>query len=423
MDNEQRSSGFWALGLCLILGLIAGSILGWRNYVSVSTAQPENFLVRQAIDARADGSLMVDPGEVDTSETYNYPVAELVNSATHNFGVGRPGVMMEYTFMIRNSGNAPLTLKLQETTCKCLTMTLDKEEATVVQPGEEFPVQLQFRSDKATESFVQQARIKTNDPHPTRNTLKLKVEGRIVSRTTVRPDGLEVSDLQSANSTRFNFNLYTFAIDDIDPATIQIDNIKIDNALLEEKVKFTWEPLSESEVAAEYQAVGGFKVTGVVPEGMPMNTYSANIYVSTTDGSEAYLSISMKVKAPVTIRGLANQFGGVRFFEEAQFLDFGLVQPGRPAEMDLLFNYRTDKKGELDFQVAEVSHPEILDVTVKNVRRSETATVVMLNVAVKQDAPPALLNGPKRDNMASIKLVTDSEEAAEINLSVAVSKN
>lgn len=423
MDNEQRSSGFWALGLCLILGLVAGSILGWRNYVSVSTAQPENFLVRQAIDARADGSLMVDPGGVDTSETYNYPVAELVNSATHNFGVGRPGVLMEYTFMIRNSGNAPLTLKLQETTCKCLTMTLDKEEATVVQPGEEFPVQLQFRSDKATESFVQQARIKTNDPHPTRNTLKLKVEGRIVSRTTVRPDGLEVSDLQSANSTRFNFNLYTFAIDDIDPATIQIDKISIDNALLEEKVKFTWEPLSESEVAAEYQAVGGFKVTGVVPEGMPMNTYSANIYVTTTDGSEAYLSISMKVKAPVTIRGLANQFGGVRFFAEAQFLDFGLVQAGRSAEMDLLFNYRTDKKGELDFQVAEVSHPEILDVTVKDIRRSATATVVTLNVAVKPDAPPALLNGPKRDNMAIIKLVTDSAEAAEINLSVAVSKN
>jgi hypothetical protein len=423
MDNEQRSSGFWALGLCLILGLVAGSILGWQNYLSVSTANPENFLVRQAIDARADGSLMVDPGQVDTSETYNYPVAELVNSATHNFGVGRPGVMMDHTFMIRNSGNAPLTLKLQETTCKCLTMTLDKEEATVVQPGEEFPVQLQFRSDKATESFVQQARIKTNDPHPTRNTLKLKVEGRIVSRTTVRPDGLEVSDLQSANSTRFNFNLYTFAIDDMDPATIQIDKITIDNALLEEKVKFTWEPLSAAEVAAEYQAVGGFKVTGLVPEGMPMSTYSANIYVATTDGSEAYLSISMKVKAPVTIRGLANQFGGVRFFEEAQFLDFGLVQPGRPAEMDLLFNYRTDKKGELDFQVAEVSHPEILDVTVKNVRRSETATVVMLNVAVKPDAPTALLNGPKRDNMASIKLVTDSDEAAEIDLAVSVSKN
>jgi len=423
MDNEQRSSGFLALGLCLILGLIAGSILGWQNYLSLSTSQPENFLVRQAIDARADGSLMVDPGEEDSSQSYNYPVAEILNSATHNFGVGRPGILMEHTFMIRNVGNAPLTLKLQETTCKCLTMTLDKDEPTVVQPGEEFPVQLQFRSDKATESFVQQARIKTNDPHPTRNTLKLKVEGRIVSRTTVRPDGVAVSDLQSASSTRFNFNLYTFAIDDVDPATIQIDKITIDNPLMEERLKFTWEPLSEAEVAAEYQAVGGFKVTGVVPEGMPMNTYAANIFVSTTDGSEAFLSISMRVKAPVTIRGLANQFGGVRFFEEAQFLDFGLVQPGRPAEMDLLFNYRTDKKGELDFQVAEVSHPDLLEVTVKNVRRSETSTVVMLNVAVKPDAPPTLLNGPKRDNMASIKLATDSQEAAEINLSVAVSKN
>lgn len=423
MDNERRSGGLFALGLCLIGGLVAGSILGWQNYLTVSTSQPENFLVRQAIDARADGSLMVAPEQLDTGETYNYPVAEILETATHNFGVGRPGILMEHTFVIRNAGNAPLTLKLQETTCKCLTMTLDKDEHTVVQPGEEFPVQLQFRSDKATESFVQQARIKTNDPHPTRNTLKLKVEGRIVSRTTVRPDGLDVSDLQSANSTRFNFNLYTFAIDDVDPSTIEIEKIHIDNPVLDERVKFIWEPLSESEVAAEYQAVGGFKVTGLVPEGMPMNSYTGNIYVSTTDGSEAYVSISMRVRAPVTIRGLANQFGGVRFFEEAQFLDFGLIQPGRPAEMDLLFNYRTDKKGELDFQVAEVSHPDILDVKVKDIRRSATATVVTLNVAIKPDAPPALLNGPKRDNMAVIKLVTDSAEAAEINLAVAISKN
>jgi len=423
MQQDESPFGFWQLGASLGLGLSVGALMGWMGYTNATTARPDFFSVMQATDVTRDGTMDATEDSQKNGLALKYPVAEVIGVANHNFGVSQPGVMMEHTFVVRNRGEAPLEMKLQETTCKCLTMTLDKEVPVIVQPGAEYPITLQFKSDKATESFVQKAKIKTNDPHPSRNTLRLQVEGRVVSRTSIRPDTIDVPNLMSANSARFNFNLYTFAIDDRDPTTLQIEQISCDNPVLDEKIKFTWKPLSEAEIQAEYQAVGGFQVTGVVPEGMPMHNYGGFINVKTNDGSEANVAVSLTVTAPVSIRGINNAFGGVRFFEEAQFIDFGIVKAGQTSEMELLFNYRTDRKGELEFKVAEVSHPDLVDVEVKDIRRSPSATLVRLRVAIRPDAAPALLNGPKRNNMANIKIVTDSPEAPELNLAVSVSKN
>lgn len=423
MQQDQSPFGFWQLGASLGLGLVVGGLMGWMGYTKATSARPDFFSVMQATDVTRDGTMAVENANIKNGQLPKYPVAEVIGVANHNFGVSQPGVMMEHTFVVLNRGEAPLEMKLQETTCKCLTMTLDKEVPVIVQPGAEYPITLQFKSDKATESFVQKAKIKTNDPHPSRNTLRLQVEGRVVSRTTIRPDTIGVPNLKSASSARFNFNLYTFAIDDSDPTTIQIEKIICDNPVLDEKIKFTWKPLSESDIQAEYQAVGGFQITGVVPEGMPMQNYSGFVIVKTNDGSEANVGISLTVTAPVTIRGINNAFGGVRFFEEAQYIDFGIVKAGQTSEMELLFNYRTDKKGELDFKVAEVSHPDLLEVEIKDIRRSPSAIVVRLRVAIRPDAPPSLLNGPKRNNMATVKIVTDSSEAPEVNLAISVSKN
>lgn len=423
MKNDQSPWGFWQLGVALLAGLAVGVGLGWYCYRSVSHSLPDQFRVTQALDPSKDGTISAVKDQVDKGETPLLPVVEVVGSATHNFGVTQPGSLNRHTFKVRNRGEAPLELKLTRTTCKCLTMGLDKDKPTIVQPGEEFAIELEFRSDKAAESFVQQAEIKTNDPHPARNRLALKVEGRVVARTAIRPDtGIEVSDLMAASSSQFGFNIYTFAIDDVDPKTIEIESVTCDNPVINERVAFTWKPLSEAELDMESQAKGGFHIIGTIPPGMPMATYVALITVKTTDGSEARVGISMRVKAPVQINA-RNANNGFRFVEELQYIDFGLVKPGRATEMELLMSYRTAKKGQLDFKVAENSHPEIFEVEVKDIRRATESTIVILRVAVREDAPPISLNGPKRDNMGRIKLVTDSAEAPEINLSVSVSKN
>ncbi len=424
MQRDQSPSGFWQLGVVLVLGISAGTAIGWLAYTRATTTRPEMFSALQAINLGNDEAQASTQASLKAGEAPKYPVVEVVGTATHNFGVTQPGTLMKHTFMIRNRGQAPLELKLKETTCKCLTMGLDEKTPTVVQPGEEYPVELEFRSDKATESFVQKARIQTNDPHLARNVIKLQVEGRVVSRTTIRPESLEVSDLKASSSAQFNFNLYTFAIGEVDPQSIKIESITCDNPVMNEKLKFTWKPMSDVDINNEYQAKGGFEVTGLIPEGMPMDNYAANVTVLTSDGSEASLVVSLKVKAPVTIVGLANAHGNFRFFEEKQFLDFGLIDSKQVAEMDLLFNYRTEKKGQLDFKVAEISHPDVFQVElVGEPRRSDSATIVRLRVGVRPDAPPVLLNGPKRDNMGSVKILTDSVEAPEINLIISVSKN
>ena len=47
------------------------------------------------------------------------PKAEVLGESTHDFGVMAPNEQGEHTFIVRNSGEMPLSLNLGATTCKC----------------------------------------------------------------------------------------------------------------------------------------------------------------------------------------------------------------------------------------------------------------------------------------------------------------
>jgi hypothetical protein len=421
MQSENAVAGLLRLGLVVAGGVAVGTALGWQDYWRSAQGTLENFRVMQAIDSVERDSWGESPSAT-ASEPKTYPVLEVVGGETHNFGVTKPGVKLEHTFIVRNLGTGPLELRLQDTTCKCVTMELDKDKPTIVLPGEEFPVMLEFRSEKPSDSFVQQARIKTNDPHPSRNILKLKVEGRVVSRINVRPEVVDVPEMMSSVASKFGFNIYTFKLDDVAPDSVTVSSVTCDNPLLAERIEFTWEPLSEDEVKAEYQAYGGYRVTGTIPAGMPMNNYSSNILVTTSDGSEASLGVNLSVKAPVSIREISVQKSGIRFFEESKFVEFGLVPADQSAEIELMAVYRTDKKGDLDVQVAEIFPEDALEAEIVEVRRTASAALVRLRIAVRKDSAPVQLNGPKRNSMGRVIVRTDSEEAQEINFAVSFSK-
>jgi hypothetical protein len=421
MHSENAFVGLIKLGLVVLGGVVLGTALGWQDYLRSARGTVENFRVLQAIDSE---ELQSFSGESSKSnlEAKAFPVLEVVGGETYNFGVSKPGVTMDHTFIVRNLGTAPLELRLQDTTCKCLTMAIEKDKPTWVAPGEEFPVTLEFHSEKPSDAFVQQARIKTNDPHPNRNILKLKVEGRVVSRINVRPEVVDVPDMMSSVASKFGFNVYTFNLEDIDPDSVTITQVTCENPTLAEKIEFSWEPLSEAEVKAEYQAYGGYRVSGVIPAGMPMNNYLSNIVVTTSDGSQATLGVSLSVRAPVSIRSVSEQKAGVRFFDESKLIEFGLVPAGQSAEIELMAVYRTDKKGDLDVRLGEVFPDTGLSAEIVEVRRTASAALVRLRVMVPADSPPAQLNGPKRNNMGRVLLLTDSDEAKEINFAVSFSK-
>ncbi len=416
MDSEKDLSGFVRIGIAIVAGLGVGIALGWQDYLRTAAGTDEVFQVLQSTGVSGAGSTVSDAAP----ETF--PVLDVLGGETYDFGVSKPGVTMQHAFIVKNRGTAPLELRLQDTTCKCLTMDLDKETPTTIPPGGEYPISLEFRAEKPSENYVQQARIKTNDPDPNRNILKLKIEGRVVSRINVRPEVLEVPEMTASEESRFGFNVYTFRLDDVDPTAITISEIECDDPFLQERLQFSWEPLSQDEIQAEYHAAGGYRVTGIAPAGMPMNNYLTTVTVKTSDGSEIPLQVGLSVKAPVTVSSVGRAKPGVRFYEESRRIEFGLLQPDESTEIELLLLYKTEKKGELDVTLGEVSPSPAIQAEFVKIDRRANVTMVRLKIMVPADCPPIQLNGPTRDNMAKVTIRSDSPEASEVSFHVSFSK-
>lgn len=417
MASDSAFAGLSKIGIAIAAGLGVGLALGWQEYARTTQGVTENFSVTQAVDA----GLAAASVNTEKEPPSTFPILEVIGGEVYNFGVSEPGVDLTHTFRVKNRGTAPLELRLQDVTCKCLTMGLGKDEVTTVPPGGEFDINLQFRSDKPSDAFVQKARIKTNDPHPNRNVLKLQVEGRIVSRINIRPEFIEAPEMMASFPSQFGFNVYTYKVDDRDPAELTVKEIKCDDPVLQERLTYDVVPLGADDLGAEYQAAGGYRVTATVPAGMPMENYNAEITVTMSDGSQCPVGLGLSVKAPVMVRAVSGQKPGVRFHEEAKFVEFGLVQRDNPTEIELLYVYRTNKKGDLEVSLGDVTPADAIQAEIVEVRRSASATLAKVKVSVRPDCPSVQLNGPKKDNMAKVTVLTDSEEAPEITYYISFS--
>jgi len=160
--------------------LVAGASLTIALWMTKSETLPTNKL-RQAA---AEPPLPI-------SETGPWPVARPVETE-FKFGVMEVGAKDEHAFKVVNDGPVPLQLKLGPTTCQCTLSELARNE---IPPGDSAFIKLTWHPTAATEMFSKGATIFTNDPQAKQ--ISLKLEGRVVKRLIVSPDGSWVAPLSS----------------------------------------------------------------------------------------------------------------------------------------------------------------------------------------------------------------------------------
>ncbi|EMI28199.1 DUF1573 domain-containing protein, partial [Rhodopirellula europaea] len=89
------------------------------------------------------------------------PKVELPDGNEHDFGIMQPDEEGEHIFRVKNVGDAPLTLKIGASTCKCTVGTLENESLA---PGEETEVKMAWTVKTNETTFGQSAELRTNDP-------------------------------------------------------------------------------------------------------------------------------------------------------------------------------------------------------------------------------------------------------------------
>lgn len=127
-----------------------------------------------------------------------------------DFGVIEVGQTGRRTFTFRNVGQADLTLKLRDTTCKC---TLAKLEKTIVPPGGETKVELEWTASEPQEQFYQGAKFETNDPE--RRRVDVRIEGHIRNRLGIWPQLTFFTEVPRNAKRTLHVQLYSQFYDDL----------------------------------------------------------------------------------------------------------------------------------------------------------------------------------------------------------------
>ncbi|QDV61020.1 DUF1573 domain-containing protein [Crateriforma conspicua] len=170
-----------------------------------------------------------------------------VDATRHHFGMLDPHVTATHQFRVTNQGEAPLTLDVTDTTCKC---TVGNVQQKLLMPGESTDVTLQWNTGYQAEHYEQTARIETNDPG--RPTIKLTIEGTIRARL-VAPESIPLQAANPGQPNQGSFLYYSQL-----PGDVILENIQSDAEGLQWNVT-QLDPTKESRLA-DAEAWSAWKV-------------------------------------------------------------------------------------------------------------------------------------------------------------------
>jgi hypothetical protein len=108
-----------------------------------------------------------------------------ISEVDFEFGRMEVNETRSHDFVFTNQGDAPLTIKMGETTCQCTYGDLKKGEERTIEPGKSQNVKLTWKPEFANDMFSKGADILTNDPK--KRTISIRVVGRVATRLTIHP--------------------------------------------------------------------------------------------------------------------------------------------------------------------------------------------------------------------------------------------
>jgi len=256
--------GFDVKKYCLLLGLaaIAGLTVGWSmNHYRYGYRIPRLGPITM------DGTVTA-VNAVESSLPLGLAKAEMISDPVHDFGVAEPGVEGEHTFMIKNAGNQPLTLRVGATTCTCTLGSLDKNSLA---PGEQTEVLLSWTVKSDSSEFSQSAQLHTNDPH--QPVIDLVVKGRIVREIEIVPKTWAFGEVASSEPIELTSRVYNYMNHDIEVTEMSFSSEEM-TALADFHVE-AYQP-SEQEDAEHAAARQAFRLKVVVQPGLKQGSISQN---------------------------------------------------------------------------------------------------------------------------------------------------
>ncbi|GAA5509994.1 DUF1573 domain-containing protein [Novipirellula caenicola] len=393
---------FWVL---LAIVAVAGSAAGWGiNYAAYGHRDARMGEMVYGGDITGEN---IDDYYTQVAQTKN-PQVDLPNGSTYDFGTMAPGTKGEHTFVIKNTGEGDLKLRLGATTCKCTLGTLDND---VLKPGEQTEVRLEWDVKTDAKTFGQSAQLLTNDPK--HYAIDLKIQGRVVGDLEMVPDALTFGDVSADETVTLTAKVYSY----MDPP-IKDPTFKFSSDALNELSEITIEPFEPSEAdGASSSALQGFDISIKINPGMKQGPVSQNAmfgFIQEQSDSDATDEDERKfLVTPITgkIVGSLSMIPNPKLTgsEGGNYIyDFGEVPPEGPFTAKTFVVLKGQDRDNTTLSIESVEPEGIVEATFgeKLVRSSMTLYPLEIKLIPGPKAIQRL--GRNQDDYGKIRIVSDN---------------
>jgi hypothetical protein len=372
----------------VLVGIAIGSVSGYVEVTSDSDSVADRSADKSALPLEPLGAA---------------PRVEVVEPH-FNFGRMERGREKSHDFLIRNTGDAPLTLRVGQTSCKC---TLSKVESGAIAPGESTKVRLEWSAKSDQGPFRQTATIHTNDPR--QPAVELTIDGEIVDATGVQPPDFGFDKVAVGETRTAEVYVMGMLQDEL-----TISSAELSDADIRDKFDVKIEPVERDELPNE-TARDGAKVTLTVKPGLPIGRFDQYLTLTTNlkEGEKLHIPVTGRVVGDISVHGTRGNW-----LEEQGVLNLGAVQgaTGEKARLNLVV--RGEGAEEVKFDVGSVDPPELKVTFGEPTKLSATLVRIPMHVEIPPGTRPMVRLGTSQGEEGKIVLKTTHPHLKELSLGV-----
>jgi hypothetical protein len=333
------------LSIMLIAAVVGGAVGGALAYVEVRS------------DSNGMAALSDETPASELEPQGKFPRV-VVDEPHFNFGSMERGREKSHEFVIRNAGDAPLRLRVGQTSCKC---TLSEVDSSAIEPGESTRVKLEWTAKVERGPFRQTAMIHTNDPQQPE--IELQIDGEIVQSSNIEPPDFAFDKIEVGQSKTAQVYVMAMLQDEL---TVNSAELTVDENRDKFDVKVEKVPKDQ---LPNKSAHDGVCVTVTVKPGLPVGRFYQYVTLDTNlkDGEKVHIPVVGRVVGDISMHG-------TNWREDEGVLVLGGIKSseGRKARINLVV--RGEEAQDIKFEVGSVD-PSEMKVTIGEPKRIKNALV------------------------------------------------
>jgi len=403
--------------LIALLAALLGSGLGyWRAFSELANNPHiigDDISLESLANAAAEVALKDNADKLDkSSETTGFITSlsiakvETPDGTSLDFGTMKRASSRSHGFRFKNVGLGPLELSVKGSTCKCTIGSLEK---SVLAPGEETNVSLNWTAEGNLADFSQTATIGTNDPRKLE--VQLSIHGKIGQNCVIEPQELNFGEFSARDTFTKTFKVYSYEESSFTLrsywAELEEKHIKVSNEIRK---------LTAGEIPEHADARYIAEVKVEVSPGLPAGPVNGQVRIDVGTDEERYpMSVRTTGKCVSDLRIVA----GPSYNERANVFDAGIFRSEFGGEKLFWIAARKIDGKEVGLKLKKIV-PETLEgafeINIGEPTKNSTQTLFPVRIQIPIGCRQIARGGTSPDNFVKMFFETNSESASEISL-------